>query len=162
MKSQGSIQNLGGSTSVPETAQSPARKNDAEARTCTHPDFVRCSIGAYPYTFVFGRNQYNEPSAEAVEKYQADKAIVEAHGGRMCLLDFEIGGETQVFTSADVEEAKAAVLRDNPDLIFVELWNGVGCRSLSIGCRQTIPPAVATPQPVSSDVEPLDVPGGEK
>lgn len=57
----------------------------------------------------------------------------------MILQEYELGGETPLFTEEDVQQAIGAVLRDNPDVELDQHWNGVGCRGLSVGCRYKEP-----------------------
>jgi len=104
-------------------------------RTCNHPEFIEAVKGAYPVVFIFQRSCYIKPTEQQRLKYQEDKSIVEAHGGRMRLEDFEIGGKSLPFTEEDVRGAIVAVKTSNPDLKVVSHWNGEGGYCLRIGCK---------------------------
>lgn len=107
-----------------------------EDRTCDHSDFAYCTQGASPYTFVFQRSVWIIPTSEQLRVYRSNALIVNAHGGRMILQEHEIAGMTPTFTEDDVRAATDAVLKANPDLELDQSWNGVGSRSLSVGCKK--------------------------
>lgn len=106
--------------------------------TCDHPDFSYVTTGTLPgrpFVFIFNRRVLRQPTPEQLAEYQANRLIVEAHRGRMLQQEDEIAGKNPSFTTEDVKEAVASVLRSNPNLKFVTTWNGVGFYSLSVAFR---------------------------
>lgn len=107
----------------------------ADDRKCSHPEFRYCAIGARPFVFVFDRPRFKTPTPKQIAEYQANEKIVKAHGGVMLRSEYELAGENPTLTAQDVHEAVKQVLLDNPDLELVDTWNGIGCYTLSVGCR---------------------------
>lgn len=110
------------------------QEREANKRTCSHPDFKYCSVGAYPFTFVFGRDHRKQPSDEQVAEYERKQKIVEANDGRMRFNLYDLGDEIPAFSLEDVAAMSEAVRRANFDLKIEAAWNGAGSRSFSVGC----------------------------
>ena len=104
-----------------------------------HPDFRfigEKATNGHPYV-VFERNLYNKPAPEQITDYRERQETVERLGGRMRLQEYEIAGETPIFTEDDCASMRQAVVSALPDGWEVfESWNGAGSRSLSLGVRK--------------------------
>jgi hypothetical protein len=112
------------------------------ARTCNHPLFRYVSYGPWhecpmdvkhATVFVFERSSYIKPTPEQIKNYRRDSRIVEAHGGRMRDLEWEIAGKARVLSAKEERQIILAVIRDNPDAEVISHWNGKGFYSMSVG-----------------------------
>jgi hypothetical protein len=121
--------------STTEVAMSEA---EADSIRIDHPNFRfvgERAVNGYPYV-VFERPLYNDPTPEQIADYRKRQETVESLGGRMTISEYEIAGQTLVFTAAECETMCAAVEASLPEWEVIETWNGRGCRTLSVGIRR--------------------------
>lgn len=111
------------------------RPKPPSKRKVLHPDYGGCMAGKYPYVFCFERSQWKGPTVTQREDYRRRRVIVEANGGYMRQEEWKAGGARQPFSSSDIVIMRRAVTKSNPDLHIVEVWNGRGCYSFSVGAR---------------------------
>ena len=121
------------------TAQMTWKEAQAVAVRIKHPDLDEmypCGVNDLPVA-VFQRQRYKPLTPEASAAYDRDRAIVEAHGGRMVKAKWELAGENAPFTKAECDEMVAAVVAVLTPEVWqvVETWNGEGCYTFSVSVR---------------------------
>lgn len=113
--------------------------HEVESIQVDHPDFRwvgERAVNGHPYV-VFERSLYNRPAPEQVADYRERQATVERLGGRMCVEEYEIAGQTLAYTTEDCEAMVAATTAVLPvGWEVFDSWNGIGSRSYSVGIRK--------------------------
>lgn len=117
----------------------PVTEAEAESMSVNHPEFryvSHWSALGFPVV-VFDRRIFFEPTAAQCEDYRRRRAIVEANGGYMRQQEYELGGETPLYTEDDCAMMKKAVEAALPEWEIKDTWNGTGCRTYSIAIQRT-------------------------
>jgi len=105
-----------------------------------HPDFkyiFAIGAGGHPVV-IFGRDHRKDPTPKQVKKYEANRKIVEAHGGCMRVSLYSLGEEIPAFAQADIDAMIAAVTRDLHDYEVANSWNGLGLHTFSVSIRKKV------------------------
>lgn len=103
-----------------------------------HPDFgwvYAQGVNGFPVV-VFERKEWKPIAQKTLEKYRADKKIVEAHGGRMVKHEIELAKPYPKFNTKDVAAMIAAVKKDLAGYEILDSWNGRGLYTFSVSIRK--------------------------
>lgn len=111
---------------------------EADSIRIAHPEFRYVgerAMNGYPYA-VFERPLYNQPTPDQIADYRKRQETVEKLGGRMTIQEYEIAGQTPVYTAEDCAALIALVEASLLEWEVFETWNGAGCRTISIAIRR--------------------------